>query len=79
MPRPDAGSRRRQGFKKGVDDEEGQRRQENGIAALRVNQRDEDLQKKRAVNVDQPEAAGELGDCACSPTTGLRQNLVGGA
>ena len=77
MLRPEAGSRRRQGFKKGVDAEEGRRRRENNIVALRKNKRDENLQKKRMVNLDQPAAASEMGDYAYSPTTGLSQKVVG--
>lgn len=76
MLRPEAGSRRRQGFKKGVDAEEGRRRRENNIVALRKNKRDENLQKKRMVNLDQPAAASEMGDYAYSPTTGLSQKVL---
>ena len=76
MLRPEAGSRRRQGFKKGVDAEEGSRRRDNNIVTLRKNKRDENLQKKRLVNLDQPAAAGEMGDYAYSPTTGLSQKVV---
>lgn len=47
-------SRRRQEFKKGVDAEEGRRRRENNIVALRKNKRDENLQKKRMTNMDRP-------------------------
>lgn len=54
MYREGGSSRRKQEFKKGVDAEEGRRRRENNIVALRKNKRDENLQKKRMTNMDRP-------------------------
>ncbi len=42
---------RRKGFKKGVSAEEGRRKREDNLIELRKNKRDENLQKKRLVQV----------------------------